>query len=194
MKHDVSARRRVSRLAGIPTAWATVKQVHGNRVVRVDTPGEAGEADALWTDVTGLPLAVFTADCFAVVLRAPGAVGIAHAGWRGARDRVVSGLRSEMERAGHRPTTAAVGPGIGSCCFEVGEEVMELFPEHQAATSWGTESVDLSGVVGHQLDGLRVWFSALCTHHEAGFFSHRATGTAERQAAVAWLMPRSENE
>lgn len=184
---DSVARERLSNSFAVPEDWATVEQVHGDDVVRVEGPGGAGPADALWTTETELALAIFTADCFGVVLGGAGAVGVAHAGWRGARSEVISHLRREMESAGRAPVRAAVGPGIGACCFEVGAEVLQEFPDSHATTSWGSPSVDLRSAIGHQLEGLETWFTDRCTLHDDGFFSHRENATAERMAAIGWI-------
>lgn len=186
LRSDAGARVRLSQRAGITGEWATVSQVHGSRVVRVFTPGQAGEADALWTTEPGLPLAIFTADCLAVVLQAPGAVGIAHVGWRGAAGGVFSGLKAAMSEAGFDPERAFVGPGIGPCCFEVGSEVAERFPSNLARTSWGSPSVDLSGAVRDSLADLDVWSADVCTKHDVGWFSHRSDATPSRQAGITW--------
>jgi hypothetical protein len=176
----------VAETLGITTEWAEVKQSHGNDVVRVGAPGRAGEADAIWTSEPGLPIAVFTADCLGVVLHAADATGVAHAGWRGAASGVVARLREEMSHAGHPPGRAAVGPGIGPCCFEVGPEVASLFTGFAAVTRWGTSSVDLPAVISSQLDGLDVWSSPSCTFHDEGLFSHRRDGTPMRLVSLGW--------
>ena len=183
---DPGARTRFASSLGKPDRWAMVRQVHGDEVVRAEGAGHHGEADALWTDREGLLLAVLTADCFGVVIEAENAVGVAHAGWRGAVRGVVRKLGEAMTRSGHPPTRMAVGPGIGPCCFEVGEEVAARFPEHVRATSWGTTSVDLRSDVATQLD-VPVWFAESCTMHDEGFFSHRSDGTKKRMAAVGWV-------
>ena len=184
---DSAARQRMSESVGIVGRWATVDQVHGDTVVRVSTPGSAGRADALWTTREDLALAIFTADCFGVVLHGEASVGVAHAGWRGARSQIVSALRREMERAGHDPVRAAIGPGIGPCCFEVGTEVVEHFPESRSTTSWGTPSVDLRAAIERELEGLDTWYSERCTKHETGLFSHRENETPKRMAAIGWI-------
>lgn len=186
LRSDAGARVELTRKTGMASEWATVSQVHGSSVVRVSAPGQAGEADALWTTEPGLPVAIFTADCLAVVLQAPGAAGIAHAGWRGAALGVVSGLKSAMSEAGFEPDRAFLGPGIGPCCFEVGPEVVERFPSNLARTSWDSASVDLSGAVRDSLSGLDVWSAGVCTKHDAGWFSHRSDATPSRQAGIAW--------
>jgi YfiH family protein len=187
VRHDDDARRRVSERLGIAADWATVRQVHGATVHRVTVPGWAGEGDAVWTEEPGLPVAVFTADCLGVAVVADGAVGVAHAGWRGAAAGVVPALVAAMRAAGHEPGKAFVGPGIGPCCFEVGPEVAELFPGHVRETTWGSVSVDLPGVVAAQLEGIDVETIPGCTFHEEDWFSHRRAGATERQVAVAWL-------
>lgn len=187
LAHDDEARARVSRRLGVPPAWATVRQVHEATVVRVAGPGVWGEADAILTDRSDQPMAVFTADCFGVVLLSDDLVGVAHAGWRGAAARVVSALREEMTRLGGAPERAAIGPGIGPCCFEVGTEVSRLFPGHVATTSWGTESVDLQAVLADQLAGVEIWADGRCTRHNEEMLSHRRDRTPQRMASIGWL-------
>lgn len=184
---DPAERRKLSSSLAVPEQWATVEQVHGDAVIRVSEPGLAGPADALWTTKEDLALAIFTADCFGVVLQGHDAVGVAHAGWRGARREIVSHLRNEMEQCGHSPVRAAVGPGIGPCCFEVGAEVLAEFPDSRSVTTWGTSSVDLRSAIRQQLEGLETWFSDHCTRHEDGFFSHRENATTKRMATIGWV-------
>lgn len=112
-----------------------VSQVHGKAVVRVglgDDPSRIRQiqADALVTDLPGLALAVRTADCVPVLLWDPRgrAVGAAHAGWRGLVAGVVDAAVeavSELAGCAASELSAAIGPAIDACCFEVGEEVAE---------------------------------------------------------------------
>ncbi|HEY6628366.1 MAG TPA: polyphenol oxidase family protein [Acidimicrobiia bacterium] len=186
-RDDLRSRSLVSASLGIPEEWASLNQIHGNLVHRVDHPGVIGEGDAMWSTVRNLPLAVFTADCFGVVLHAREAVGVAHAGWRGSRAGVVARLRDEMAAEGHAPTRAALGPGIGACCFEVGEEVSTEFEGFTTATTWGTPSVDLAAVIRTELSGLEVWDADDCTFHQPGSFSFRRDQTSLRMATIGWL-------
>jgi hypothetical protein len=177
----------VSAALSLTEEWASVHQVHGNVVHRADSPGEIGEGDAIWSTIPRLPLAVFTADCFGVVLHAQGAVGVAHAGWRGARAGLLTELRSEMTGGGHPPTLVAIGPGIGSCCFEVGADVAAQFEGFTAVTSWGSDSVDLAGAISAELSGLEIRSIDACTMHRPGWFSYRRDQTTERLATIGWL-------
>jgi YfiH family protein len=180
------ARRAISEHLGIPETWAWLRQVHGRGVVRAEGPGCLGEADAIFTTVAGLPLAVGTADCFPVVVEAEAASGIAHAGWRGAAAGVVPALAAAMGAAGHRPRKAAIGPGIGPCCFEVGPEVAARFPDHRARTSGGAPSIDLGAAIASQLGGIEVWVAPQCTHCDPAYRSYRRDRTRHRQVGLAW--------
>ena len=186
-RRDEVDRRRLSAAAGVAADWAWMRQVHGTAVIRATGPGVLGEADAAFTTVRGLPLAVGTADCFPVILLGNGIVGVAHAGWRGAADGVVSALREAMTAAGSPATAAAIGPGIGPCCFEVGPEVAARFPGCEAITTWGTASVDLRRAIQRDLVNLEVWVDGSCTMSDDGFYSYRKTATSERQGAGAWI-------
>jgi polyphenol oxidase len=187
VRSDDVRRTDLARRLGISDRWATLTQVHGADVVEVDRSGDQGEADAMFTSVTGLPLAIFTADCAGVVVQAPGAVGVAHAGWRGAASRVVEALVTRMRGAGFEPASAAIGPALGPCCLEVGPEVSARFDGFTARTSWDSESIDLELAITSQLGGLKVWAANRCTLHEPGWFSHRRDGTLARMATIAWL-------
>jgi polyphenol oxidase len=187
VRNDASAHAGLSRRLGLSPNWATVRQVHGSEVRMASEPGVQGEADALWTERPGLPVAVYTADCFGVVMLAEAAVGIAHAGWRGTAAGVVPELRTAMTAAGHPAEKAVIGPGIRSCCFEVGEEVAALFPGHITTTTWGTTSVDLPAVIADQVGDLEIEIFEDCTAHDHRYFSHRRDGLQHRQVALGWM-------
>jgi polyphenol oxidase len=178
MRHDSSARSRL----GIGVEWATVRQIHGNRVVTVDRPGEDGEADGLFTSKERVPLAVFTADCMGIVMHGRAGVAVIHAGWRGLNRGVIEAAMETMGSV----DSVAIGPHIRSCCFEVGPEVAEHFGGHLSQTSWGTVSVDLAGAVTARLP-VEPQVSDLCTRCGEDTFSHRRDATTARMAAVGWL-------
>ena len=124
-------RRLLLTAAGLdPDTLATAGQVHGARVVEAIAPGHHPECDGLITRVPGLALAVTTADCMSLLYSAPGAVGVAHAGWRGTADGMpVATLRALCGLAHCAPSDIQVhfGPCIRGCCYEVGDEVASRF-------------------------------------------------------------------
>lgn len=107
-----------------------MRQVHGTVVVHAPWEGTP-EADAAAADETGLVLGVATADCLPILLVDParGAVAAAHAGWRGTAAGVAARTVEVLVAEGSRPDDiiVALGPGIGPCCYEVGEELREAF-------------------------------------------------------------------
>ncbi len=180
-------RDRFAASVGIPADWATANQVHGADVVQAVGPGPVGDADGLVTTRPGLPIAVFTADCLGVVLHTDDAVAVGHAGWRGLAAGVLEAVIAAMPSM---PERADVGPSIGPCCYEVGQEVVEAVG-HPDRTTWGTTSVDLRAAAASRLravaPGVEISVDDRCTRCGDGLHSHRATGTSHRLAAVGWL-------
>ncbi len=131
----VNTNRLQSRKKEAALLWpmVTVRQIHSDIIQVVDSvPSEPIVGDGLLTATPGLLLAIQTADCFPVILvdGKRQAIGVFHAGWRGTAKRIVEKGVGEMVRCfGSRPRDlrAAIGPGIQSCCFEVGEEVRANF-------------------------------------------------------------------
>jgi polyphenol oxidase len=117
------------------TPLVTLRQIHSKHVVVV--PGDGGardraKGDGLLTEKAGLLLAIQTADCIPVLVadRRNRAVAAFHAGWRGTVKRIVeSGIGRMRLEFGSQPEDliAAIGPGIGPCCYAVGEEVLSEF-------------------------------------------------------------------
>lgn len=130
-------RQRLLRAVGVAGPLHVVRQVHGAVVARVragDDPSAIAriEADALITDDPGVTLGVFVADCIPALIVDPrtGSVAAAHAGWRGTLAGVLPAVvRALVDELGARPDDLRVvlGPAIGSCCFEVGAEVVAAF-------------------------------------------------------------------
>ncbi len=118
------------------TPLVTLSQFHSNLVVRVSTEDALRErprkADGLMTSEPGLLLGIQTADCIPVLVadRKRRAVAAFHAGWRGTVKRIVeTGVGRMRLEFGSRTEDllAAIGPGIGACCYAVGEEVLSSF-------------------------------------------------------------------
>jgi YfiH family protein len=111
----------------------TLRQVHSDIIHHVNSEPDAPlTGDGLITATPGLLLGIQTADCLPILLvdAKRRAVGVFHAGWRGTVQRIVEKGVGEMQRwFGSRPgdLKAAIGPGIGGCCYEVGEEVRTKF-------------------------------------------------------------------
>jgi len=137
---NVVANRRLflQAVTGDPqSSMVTLRQIHSSFVEPIDAPRTASdpgfaEADGMVTAQAGILLAIQTADCIPVLVadRRQRAVAAFHAGWRGTLKRIVEhGIgRMRLEfKSNPEDLVAAVGPGIGACCYMVGEEVRSSF-------------------------------------------------------------------
>ena len=116
---------------------ASLKQIHSSISFTAERPGCVGEGDALVTREPGVAVSVRTADCFPVLLADPErhAVAAIHAGWRGTAAGIVKEALGRMRDefgTDAADVYAAIGPGIGACCYEVGIEVARQFGGQQA--------------------------------------------------------------
>ena len=167
-----------TRSSDVPARFAhlaTVKQIHSSTCIAgAGRSGILGEGDALIENTPGSVVAVKTADCIPILLADERlrAVAAIHAGWRGAAAHIAERAIALMaERFGTRPADlhAAIGPGIGACCYEVGPEVREQFG------SRGRGPLDLPLENAYQLEqsGVtrdRIYTSNLCTKCLVGEF------------------------
>jgi YfiH family protein len=167
-------------------------QVHSDRVVRA-APARRGEhADGLWTDEPGLPVLAMSADCLPIVLaRAEGnepAVAVLHAGWKGLLAGIVE---AGVDALGGGSLAAAIGPGIGPCCYEVGEEVAAPFRERfgdvvreRRLDLWTSAERALRAAGVEQVDR----FDRCTACEPETFFSHRRdNGNTGRQGVIAYV-------
>jgi YfiH family protein len=175
-------------------------QVHGGEVATHSGPIRSGfvrplpnppAVDGHATDEPGVAPLVIVADCLPVALAGPGGVAMLHCGWRGLAAGIVA-----RGVAAVGATIAAIGPGIGPCCYEIGPEVLEAFADLKGVSKIGSEPgramLDLPEVARRLLAiaGVeRVISTDLCTSCEPElFFSYRRDGERTgRQAGVAWL-------
>jgi YfiH family protein len=178
-------RARAAELAGAPVA--ALHQVHGTGVVET-AGGAIPEADAQVSRGREHAPMVLVADCVPVALVAPEAVGVVHAGWRGLHGGVIAAAVRALRDLGAARVAAAVGPAIGPCCYQVGDEL-------RAAFGTTAPTLDLPGIAAAQLTAAGVadvHAAGLCTACATRdgrplFFSHRRDrGVTGRQAGIAW--------
>jgi YfiH family protein len=168
---------------------ALVRQVHGTEIREVDAGGLlAGDADGLLTTKPNLALLVTTADCLPVGLVAGEAVAMLHAGWRGLADGILeAGVELISALMPGARVHAAIGPGAGACCYEVGSEVAGRF----ADSALSDRTLDLKSVASDKLRHAGVSTVTdvqRCTMCEPEiFFSHRRSGPLTgRQGGLIW--------
>jgi YfiH family protein len=172
-------------------------QVHGTDILEWAAPPRDGgyaspgaelvKADGHSTTVPGLGLLVLVADCLPVALIGGGRATMLHCGWRPLAGGLVE---RALEAFGDDPPAAAIGPGIGRCCYEVGDEVLAEFADLDGVADG--RMLDLRLVVRRKLQAAGVGTIEdvdLCTScHPDLFFSHRRdNGVTGRQGGIAWL-------
>ena len=168
----------------LPPVLATVKQIHSAKCVAAEgRSGVLAEADAIIENTPGSLIAVKTADCMPILLvdERRRAVAAVHAGWRGTAAQIVKaavGAMAQRFGTAAEDLHAAIGPGIGVCCYEVGPEVMAQF------AGQGRGHLDLEAENRRQLEesgvtARRIYASHLCTMCREEFHSFRR----DREAA-----------
>lgn len=191
----------------------TAYQVGGAHVAVVDA-GHRGTVsratDALVTATPGVPLMLRFADCLPILLYDPvqRALGLAHAGWRGTLARVAQQVVDRMAAAFEsRPEdlVAGIGPGIGACCYQVGDEVasavLATFPGGNGLLTRqpdGSHHLDLWAANAWQLREMGVSsleVAGLCTACRTDeFFSHRRQGGRTGRFAVVAMLSSADEE
>jgi YfiH family protein len=196
-EHVRENRHRLATSIGRDPAGVVMgRQVHGTKLRRhekrqeprvyVDVAKSPDEVDAHSTSNTDLTPLVMVADCLPVAMVGPGGVAMAHCGWRGLAGGMVAEAASAVDAE-----AAAVGPGIGPCCYEVGEEVLAAFEDLDGVARG--RMLDLTAVATKLLERAGVnaiESSGLCTScNPELFYSHRRDGEKTgRQAGLAWMV------
>jgi YfiH family protein len=189
--------RRDELAARLELDWLCAsRQVHGVDVELIrERAGSGGaplalDADGHATALRGVGAMVLTADCLPVALAGDGrvrAIAIVHAGWRGLAAGVLErGVAALRELGADGEIEAAIGPGAGACCYEVGADVHAAFGSEPRQAK-----IDLRAIARERLlaaSVARVLDVGACTICDERFFSHRReAGRAGRQAGVVWL-------
>jgi YfiH family protein len=189
--------------------WPILKlvQVHSGIVRDMDdtrAAGDAVEGDASVTSIHGALLGVQTADCVPILIAdsSGSCVAAIHAGWRGTAARITAKTVARLiEKFDVRADdlTAAIGPHIGVCCYEVGPEVVDAINEPSAfeqRSDWAKPHLNLAAANRQQLLSVglsadRIEATSLCTQCRSDlFFSYRREGErAGRMLSVIGIVP-----
>jgi YfiH family protein len=189
-------RRHLAEVAEMEPERVTMGwQVHGSEIKEwegpdpnsafLDPQGGHLKVDGHITREPGLAPLVLVADCLPVAIAGDGAVAMLHCGWRGLAGGLIAKACERMQAEG-----AVVGPGIGQCCYEVGEEVLEAFAGYDGVADG--RMLNLRAIAEQQLRAAgieQVEQVDYCTScHPELFFSHRRdNGVTGRQGGMAWL-------
>ena len=183
---------------GFPAEPCWLQQTHSVRVVNLESESDR-RADAAITRETSFVAVVMTADCLPILLcnRAGTEVAAIHAGWRGLADGIIEATVSKMKSSPDQ-LLAWIGPGISQQCFEVGDEVRDIFmAKNESAISQfvsnrpGHWLCDLGGLARDRLlglEGVEINHTDHCSYRdEALFYSYRRNAVTGRMASLIWI-------
>jgi YfiH family protein len=186
-------RRRLCEATGADfAALAMNRQVHAATVNRAEAGERSRDGDGLWTDKPGIPMLKVTADCLPVAVarkngRQP-ALALLHAGRLGLLQGI---LEAGVDALGGQ-LAAAIGPGIGPCCYEVGADIADSYRARFGAAALRGRNLDLWTVAERALRSAGVESVErldLCTACDSEqFFSHRRDGPVTgRQGVIGYV-------
>jgi YfiH family protein len=167
------------------------RQVHAAAVNRARAGERGRDGDGLWTDEPNLPMLKVTADCLPVALaRQNGkpALALLHAGRLGLLEGIIE---AGVAALGGERLAAAVGPGIGPCCYEVGDDIADAYRARFGRDAVRGRNLDLWTVADRVLRSAGVELVErldVCTACNAEFFSHRRDGgITGRQGVIGYV-------
>jgi polyphenol oxidase len=185
-------RQRLCETVGVgPAQLALQRQLHGAVVNRAEAGARSAEGDGLWTDEPGVAMLAFSADCLPIALaRRNGSAGLAllHAGRLG----LLAGIVEAGVAALGGPLAAIVGPGIGPCCYEVGDDIAGDYRDRFGPDVLRGQNLDLWTAAEKALRAAgvdsveRVDLCTACASDR--FFSHRRDGPVTgRQGVIGYV-------
>ena len=182
-----------------PGRWAGGRQVHGCTVRKTERPTGADRfpaTDGVATDRGDLVLRILVADCvpvFVVDVRRK-VLALVHAGWRGVRGGILTETMARLGAwygSGPSDLRIGLGPHIGACCYEVGDDVAGRFDDRPGAVKGrgGRLYLDLAEALRQEagcagVAAERFTVAPFCTAHDQRFFSYRRDAGTDRMAAV----------
>lgn len=197
-RHVQSNRRIIRDMLHLPAEPVWLQQVHGTRVIKADQVEGLEEADASFTDRSGIVCAVLTADCLPLLFCGDNGtvIGAVHAGWRGLAAGVIEKTLAAMNCV---EVSVWLGPAIGPENFEVGDEVRSVFVNDKPAAElafkkagapgkWWADIYHLARIRLAELGIDEIYGGEYCTVKDARrFYSYRREGAATgRMASLIW--------
>ena len=192
-------RQEVVKLANMPSSPIWLNQTHSNVVLSAREPlSTVQDADACFTEAHGVVCSAMTADCLPILLTNDLGTQVAavHAGWRGLANGIVENAVAKFTES---QVIAWVGPAISKSVFEVGDDVVNAFTQHDSQSVSAFEKkpqpgkwlADMAMLVEQRLNSVgvtNVTQSGLCTFKDdEQFYSYRRDGITGRQASFIWL-------
>ncbi|MFL3011760.1 MAG: polyphenol oxidase family protein [Acidimicrobiales bacterium] len=176
--------------------WNWLSQVHGTEIIWLDENKRVSgiEGDALATSSQKV-IAITVADCLPLLLiEESGILSLLHLGWRGIKEGLLEKSIRLIKTKSQEPMGAVMGPCINACCYEFGQNDMDILvekygPKIVSETLTGALSLDMKECVREILSTYDVeikYDDPFCTNCDPRHWSFRSDGTDKRQVMIAW--------
>ena len=197
LAHVFKNRQKITRMLGLPSDPVWLQQTHSVDVICAGQTGQALFADASYTHQKNVVCTVLTADCLPVLLCDLQGTTVAaiHGGWRGLLNGIVENSVAKMPDT---EIVAWLGPAIGPYCFEVGQDVYDLFIKksrqftgvftQQSRDKYLADIYQIARITLNNAGVQKIYGGQFCTVTETErFFSYRRDGQTGRMATLIWM-------
>ena len=193
--HVQANRQMLCDTLALPTPPIWLEQVHSNTIVKAEINSLNAKADASFSTEKNVVCVVMTADCLPVLICSADGQKIAavHAGWRGLASGIIT---RSIETVGTKDVVVWLGAAIGKQCFEVGDDVRDIFIKKSIdyatafqshESKWLADIYQLARVELAQLGIFKVYGGEFCTmSDEDSFYSYRRDTHTGRMATLIW--------
>jgi YfiH family protein len=182
-----------------------LNQTHSTHVIELKTPTQKHaqdiDADGAYTQLTGVPCVILTADCLPLLLcdTTGKIIGAVHCGWRGIANGIIENALNAIRLNTTNDILAWLGPAIGQNHFEVGDEVRDQFLKHNLSASnafipgkqpgkWMANLYTLASMRLREMGVKQIYGGDYCTYTDANqFYSYRRDKETGRMATLIWL-------
>lgn len=165
----------------------TMEQVHGHNISTVRSFKDIYRSDGVYTEKNGKILCVKTADCIPILISTEKGIGAIHAGWRGLSKNILDEFFNKIEYS-TEDTKVTIGPHARKCCYEVTEEMIDIFPNYTFTNNSGYY-LDMTLLVIDYLNSKKIEFedTKVCTICDSDYYSYRRNQTSNRQHSFICL-------
>ena len=163
--------------------FAEMKQSHSSKVKIINNEGTY-KSDGIETNIQDLPLVVRVADCIPILMKSKNLISAVHAGWRGLNNSI---FEKSLINHDLKSLKISIGPHAKECCYEVKEDLKQLFP---------LSTIELKGRYYLNLrkrvedfcikENIEIEIFQQCTICDDSYFSYRKNSTSQRQFGIIW--------
>ncbi len=163
--------------------FAEMKQTHSSEVKIINSKG-IYNSDGIETNTQDLPLVVRVADCIPILMQSKNLISAVHAGWRGINNSI---FENSLKNHNFKSLKISIGPHAKECCYEVKEDLKQLFPSSTIEFN-GRYYLNLRSRIEEFCikENIELEVSHHCTICDDRYYSYRKSSTPQRQFGIIW--------